>query len=89
MCFRPCGPAQGAHLTSALAHLTPFVPLLFYTKHCLVVALVSHHCFPAGLWLSPDTGLEIRVPASYADPRVDRAEYLVQVYTSDIKWVWG
>lgn len=40
---------------------------------------------PPGLWVGPETGLEIRIPASYMDPRVDRAEYLVQVFTSDVK----
>ena len=39
----------------------------------------------AGLWLGPDTGLEIKVPAGYMDPRSDRAEYTVHIITSDIK----
>ncbi|GLC54185.1 hypothetical protein PLESTB_000832700 [Pleodorina starrii] len=41
--------------------------------------------FVAGLWLGPDTGLEIRIPAGLRDPRVGRVEYLVQVHTSDLK----
>ncbi|GIL93966.1 hypothetical protein Vretimale_245 [Volvox reticuliferus] len=41
--------------------------------------------FIAGMWLGPETGLEIRIPAGLRDPRAGRVEYLVQVYTSDIK----
>ncbi|KXZ51726.1 hypothetical protein GPECTOR_11g173 [Gonium pectorale] len=48
-------------------------------------AMIPPTYFVAGLWLGPETGLEISIPASYLDPRVDRAEYLVQVYTSDVK----
>ncbi|KAG2501257.1 hypothetical protein HYH03_001064 [Edaphochlamys debaryana] len=48
-------------------------------------AMIPTTYFVAGLWLGPQTGLEIKIPASYIDPRVDRAEYLVQVYTSDVK----
>ncbi|KAG2432966.1 hypothetical protein HXX76_008694 [Chlamydomonas incerta] len=51
----------------------------------LTNAMIPPTFFVAGLWVGPETGLEIRIPASYMDPRVDRAEYLVQVFTSDVK----
>lgn len=41
------------------------------------------------MWLGSgqDMGPEVKVPASYMDPRSDRADYTVYVHTSDVKCV--
>ena len=39
----------------------------------------------SGEWLGPQTVSEMRLPASYVDPRGDKADYMVYVYTSDFK----
>eukprot|EP00798_Chlamydomonas_sp_ICE-L_P013676 gene13676-19564_t len=41
--------------------------------------------FLANTWLGPETMLEINMPAAWQDPRGQLREYIISVYTSDLK----
>lgn len=52
---------------------------------CLMYAYVCVR--GVGLWVGSgqDMGPEIKIPASYIDPRSDRADYIIYVHTTDVK----